>query len=417
MQQGRGGRIVPFFLSFVAGCAALGFGDESGLVLVVPGCQTALHVAVELPAALEIKEGSAWQLAEIGGRGSKVAAQLVPSIADDGSGNSVLPPLLLAEIPPAQFPLTQPRRFRLENHAAEAKQQSVFRFVEVGDIALRLTEGEKPVYAYNYGFLADPRAPEDKKRLRSCYIHPLWGLDGEVLTDDFPPDHYYHHGLFWAWPYVTLGEKQYDQWTYVNTAFRFERWLGRNTGPPAAVLVAENGWYADQRKIMAERIRLCCFRAGAESRVLDMEFAWLPLEGPLTLRGRERKGYGGLSVRFAGVGAQNPLITTPAGPTAEELVGVRLAWADFSATFRGAEGPSGAALFVPPQHPNFPLTWLLRYTGTVCAGWPGPEGRTFAQGERIYLKYRLWIHKGLGELNRLKEAYEAYVASRECKWE
>jgi sugar/nucleoside kinase (ribokinase family) len=29
--------------------------------------------------------------------------------------------------------------------------------------------------------------PEDRRR--SCYIHPIYGLDGQVLTDDFPKDH------------------------------------------------------------------------------------------------------------------------------------------------------------------------------------------------------------------------------------
>jgi hypothetical protein len=35
---------------------------------------------------------------------------------------------------------------------------------------------------------------------RSDYIHPLYGLNGEMLTNDWPDaDHPHHRGIFWAW--------------------------------------------------------------------------------------------------------------------------------------------------------------------------------------------------------------------------
>ena len=59
---------------------------------------------------------------------------------------------------------------------------------------------------YNHGVITDEKVPaKDARRSRACYIHPLWGLNGEVLTDDFPKDHYHHHGVFWAWPHVEIG--------------------------------------------------------------------------------------------------------------------------------------------------------------------------------------------------------------------
>ena len=36
---------------------------------------------------------------------------------------------------------------------------------------------------------------------RSHYVHPLYGLDGELLTEEFPSDHPHHCGIFWAWQY------------------------------------------------------------------------------------------------------------------------------------------------------------------------------------------------------------------------
>ena len=71
---------------------------------------------------------------------------------------------------------------------------------------LGLWEGDRPVLVYNQGLIA----PEKPRTGRAAgeFIHPLYGLDGEVLTDDFPADHTYHRGVFWAWPHVKIGEQE-----------------------------------------------------------------------------------------------------------------------------------------------------------------------------------------------------------------
>src|SRR5688572_21483736 len=38
---------------------------------------------------------------------------------------------------------------------------------------------------------------------RAGYVHPLYSLKGEILTEDFPDDHPFHHGIFWAWHQIT----------------------------------------------------------------------------------------------------------------------------------------------------------------------------------------------------------------------
>ena len=68
--------------------------------------------------------------------------------------------------------------------------------------ALTVLDRGRPVLTYVHG----DRLPEGlgPELARSCYIHPLYSLDGEVLTEDFPADHLHHHGLFWAWPAVEV---------------------------------------------------------------------------------------------------------------------------------------------------------------------------------------------------------------------
>ena len=79
---------------------------------------------------------------------------------------------------------------RLEQKSATS---SPFRFETLNGTSLGLWEGERPVFVYNYGDIASPTASAAPKH--SAYLHPIYGLDGEVLTDDFPKDHVYHRGL------------------------------------------------------------------------------------------------------------------------------------------------------------------------------------------------------------------------------
>ena len=51
--------------------------------------------------------------------------------------------------------------------------------------SLTLLDDGKPVFVYNYETVEPPRLVPEQQR-RSCYIHPLYGLDGEIMTQDFP---------------------------------------------------------------------------------------------------------------------------------------------------------------------------------------------------------------------------------------
>ncbi len=117
------------------------------------------------------------------------------------------------------------------------------------DLSLKLSElpssatPARPIWQYNYGTIVNESIPErESRRSRSCYVHPVWGMHGEILSDDFPKDHYHHHGIFWTWPYVGVGDKTYDTWTSTDIRQRFSKWLRTETGPVAAELGVENDW-------------------------------------------------------------------------------------------------------------------------------------------------------------------------------
>jgi len=284
--------------------------------------------------------------------------------------------------------------------------ESGFRFADVNYKSLGLWEGGRPVLVYNHGVITSTNAPAD--RARSSYVHPLYGLDGEVLTDDFPKDHYHHRGLFWSWPHVKSGEQEADLWMLTGIRHQFERWLGRELLPTKANLGMQNGWFIGARKVVDERVWLRVSPTTAEGRVIDVELTWTPLNEPLTLRGAEGKSYGGLTLRFAPRTGET-IITTPDGRSQEDLPIAHLPWADLSAQFAGVKAPSGAAILIAPEHPDYPPEWLTRHYGVLCVGWPGVKGQTFPPDKTIHVRYRVWIHRGIPEAEKLKQIYEEYA--------
>src|ERR1051325_9833474 len=59
---------------------------------------------------------------------------------------------------------------------------------------VEILENNKKVLFYQ----ARPKSVNGKYE-RAGYVHPLYDLDENVLTDDSPRYHPYHRGIFWAW--------------------------------------------------------------------------------------------------------------------------------------------------------------------------------------------------------------------------
>jgi methane monooxygenase PmoA-like len=305
--------------------------------------------------------------------------------------------------------------------AEPATSRTGFRLDATSDQSLGLWEGDKPVLVYNHGPIARPETPG--ARPRACYVHPVYGLDGEVLTDDFPKDHLYHRGMYWAWPHIKIGDQEYDLWSLRGELRQeFRRWIAKEAGANAAKLHVENGWFVGDKELVREEVRLDISPAARESRAIDVELRWTPLDQPLTLTGAEGKSYGGFNFRFGprtktiiSVPESSTLpegITAPEGRISDDLVMTRLPWADLSGDFAGGSGLSGAAIFVHPQHRDYPPTWMARHYGLISVGWPGVESQTFPANQPITCRYRILVHRGAPPAATIREAYDAYRSAQ-----
>lgn len=394
----------------LASASGAGGGEP---ILSLPGSGSPLSFQVNLPDGIERTAGGV-SLIEAGDPGFRLVAQVVPSVTADGLPDERR--LALAGTIAAGSRAERQRRFRLADEAEKPAGGSArFQIARISDASVQVVDGDRPAMVYNFGVITSEAVPKkDHRRSRSCYIHPVYGLDGEILTDDFPPDHYHHHGIFWTWPHVAVDGREHDLWAGNTIRQQFIRWLGQEAGPAVAVLGVENGWFVGEEKVMTERVWMRIFQAVGNARVLDIDLFLIPDGRPIALQGAEGKSYGGLTMRFAPQGPA--VITVPSGTAEEDLPTTILPWADLSGRMHGFEKPSGAAIFIAPDHPDYPPMWLLRHYGPLCVGWPGVEPQTLAAGRPVRLSYRIWIHRGTPGAAELARAYEAYLAGQKASW-
>jgi len=267
---------------------------------------------------------------------------------------------------------------------------------------LTLEEGSTPVLTYCYG--DQLKEGVDAKYTRSCYIHPLYDLDGKPLTDDFPGDHKHHRGVFWTWPRMTVRGKKVQTWHPCNPPLRqfLVKWLKKEAGDKAATLSVQNETKlgADER-VGLQTVTLVAHPASEQGRAIDVTLTFEAIGGPMELLGAKKKGYGGLCIRGA-PDLKGGTLTTDAGPLQKDSVNKPFQWADLSKDGRGM------AVFVPSDHPDFPPTWLLRssYGGILNVSWPGVKPYTLEPGKPLTLRYRIYVHRGDVETGRVREAFE-----------
>ena len=298
--------------------------------------------------------------------------------------------------------------------------------IEDNNAALTVLENGKPVLVYNYQRVAPPPGVPDHFG-RACYIHPLYGLDGEVMTQDFPGDHFHHRGVFWAWPECQVGGRRMDVWALEDVRQHHEKWLAREAGPDKAEIGAQNFWAFDDapdKPQVREEIRFVVHQADDKGRAIDFDLKLTPeaasyrpaadnvTDRVVTFLGAKDKGYGGFC--FRPDAKHVPFtFTTAKGVCEKDALSFETPWADVSWKTKADGGLAGVAIFENPKNPGYPFPgWIFRHYGFLGASWPHEQEHLVKPGESFELRYRLYIHRGSAEEAKVAGAFEAYSAVR-----
>lgn len=267
---------------------------------------------------------------------------------------------------------------------------------------IEISENGKPVLF----FQTKPKTVSGKYK-RAGYIHPLYDLKGNSLTDDSPDDHPYHRGIFWAWHQIVVnGKNVADGWMSEHISFDPGK-MQVTKSPANTILTSQLTWnVTDSGKspvnIVNEVSRINIFRAKEHYRIMDFDIHLKPLVSDLKLGGSDdAKGYGGFCLRL-----QAPeniqFISGDSAVTPQQTAVMAGGWMDFRMNERGV------AVFGykdnDKQHP-----WILRneksmqnvpYPGRTPVAIP-PEG--------LKLHYRIVIHDQQLTSSDIQNLYSEYL--------
>jgi len=228
---------------------------------------------------------------------------------------------------------------------------------------------------------------------RSDYIHPLYGLEGEMLTRDWPEGgHPHHRAIFWAWPEVEYGDERGDIYALQRIFARPTGHLELINGPVYAQIDAENLWmWEDSIPIVRENAVIKVYRATESTRIIDLSIQFVALEKQITIATRETNSYGGLNLRM-----QTPTDQEISYFTDNAGSNPLRSWSDFNGIFEGNTSASGLMVLQFQANPEYPGQWVeYPDLAWVQPTFPTPGTRYPLQKEKpLVLRYRLIIHSG-----------------------
>ena len=258
-------------------------------------------------------------------------------------------------------------------------------------------------------------APKSKNGTyeRSNYIHPLWGPNGAVLTEDFPADHLHHRGIFWAWHQVWINGKRIgDPWEIKD----FEQdvveveYLRKRNG--SGVIKSEVQWKSEQWKKQGEKVPylkentiITIHPETRNYRKIDFEISLLALDEKLKIGGSENeKGYGGFSVRMKLPEDVN--FTGPQGNLTPEITAVESpGYVNISGSVGKNNKKGGIVIVDHPENPGYPQPWILRAKNSMQNPvWPGRDATTLSTTEPVVLKYSLIVYSGKMSERKIRKA-------------
>jgi len=288
------------------------------------------------------------------------------------------------------------------------KVKSIFAYRNT-DQGVELLEDGNPVFFYQ----EKPKSL-DGNYICNNYLHPLYSLTGDTLTEEFPVDHPYHRGIYWAWHQMYVdGKSLGDGWIMENISQDVKN-VQTNIKNNSAEIKINAAWkstlFENNRSFLAEKTTITVHSLQNGIRKIDFVISLQALVPGVEIGGSDdEKGYGGFCARLK-LPDDLTFISDYKSVTPEVTQVVAGPWMDFSASFGRNGETSGVAILCHPETPNYPALWILRAkTSMQNIVYPGRNPVKIQLNKPINLYYRLIIHNGNADsidLNQLQNEYE-----------
>ena len=277
------------------------------------------------------------------------------------------------------------------------------------DQGIEIRQGDERVLFYQ----VKPKSLNGKFQ-RASYIHPLYSLDGNPMTEDFPRDHPHHHGIYSAWHQVIVGDTVVgDGWTGKNVSLDVidtkVKKVGKRLVVQSEVLWKSSLGGKETEPIVREVLAITVHETQDTLRIIDYDFVLTALKEQVKVGGsHDEKGYGGFSLRF--MLPENIRFLAQEGEVQAQVVAVNAGpWMNFTGSFDGpAAGASGVVVLSHPSNPGHPQPWILRKEKSMQnAAFPGREPVSLSE-DGLAFRYRMVVYEGELASSVIQKMYRAY---------
>jgi hypothetical protein len=230
---------------------------------------------------------------------------------------------------------------------------------------------------------------------RNNYFHPVYDLNGNVITEDFPEDHLHHRGIFWAWHQILIdGEKICDPWDIKNFGQKVRDIEFRLTEKRNGELKYTSYWFTNDKPddpFMCIKTKVTVHPRSVRYRQIDFEIELHALEHNFSIGGSDNiKGYGGFSFRLK-TNANSEFYNSFDEQITPQNTAMKCG------AFVNIVNPElkrGVVIYNKPQNPEI-TGWILRQGNSSqnCA-WPGREPVELLLEQPVTLRYSILIHNG-----------------------
>ncbi|HUT94068.1 MAG TPA: PmoA family protein [Thermoguttaceae bacterium] len=310
------------------------------------------------------------------------------------------------------------RRYRLSAGGGEAAGEAVK--VEDDGKHLNVSVGGKPVLVYNHAVVPSPD-PKQPYYARSGHIHPVYSPSGQVVTDDFNPDHMHQHGIMFAWTKSTFEGRPANCWDQKGGQGTVEhvKLEAVGGGPVFGYFTAKlrhvslNG-PEGRKPILDETWDVRVYNFG--------DYFLFDLTSSQTCAGAsplvvEEYHYGGMAIRGSAAwpATSGADFLTSEGKTRADGNHTRPRWCDIYGPVDGGEG--GVCILGHPTNFRFPQHVRLHPSMPYFCYSPAVLGAfSIEPGKPPYVsQYRFYVHDGRPNAKAAERLWQDYAEPPEVR--
>lgn len=247
---------------------------------------------------------------------------------------------------------------------------------------------------------------------RRPFVYPINGPSGRSLTrmgHPRDPETHSHHNSVWISHQFVNGV---NFWEDRGGRIEHLRVLRIEDGDELAFVETENVWVNPQgQPVLHDRRRVGVKSLGNREWLLLLDLQFEPRVADVALGAT---AFGMLGVRMAktiGVADGGGTIRNSEGGVDEAGCFRKPArWIDYSGPIT-QNASEGIALFDHPQNPHHPVSFHCRNDGWMGASTTLPGELVIKKGERLRLRYALYIHAGQPAPDLIEKQWKDYAGS------